>query len=254
MTQPFDPKAAEITSKATGAQPPALYGSEEHIASLVRRARFMIKGAEAAPDATIWRACQIAVIHHLDLFTGDLWLYPAYDGAQDDEDWIVDIGISAWRRAAQRQAKYNPLFTLLSAEECAARIGPMYTSEDVGVCCQLYRLDIARECKALGLPYEPTVAYGFWRKNARKKRNSDTWIPDQLAHTETKADKAQKRAEKKALKIAFSLGYPDDAVTTTGQWSVIDDLEHKLTTEERLRMPVADRIDYTQPDWDIFMQ
>lgn len=237
--QAIDTITLEATSKAAAIQPPALYGEDVQIASLVRRVRKLIKGAEAAPDAIIWRGCQIATMHHLDIFSGDIWIYPAYEGCKDDE-WIVDVGVSAWRRAAQRQAKYTTAFTVLSPEETKARIGETHTPEDVAVECKLYRLDVARECKELGIPYEPVVSYGFWRKNARKKRNGE-YMADQLANTETKADKAQKRAEKKALRIAFSLDYPDERLLDVeqNQWRVADELQRLAGQEERSRQAPA---------------
>lgn len=233
--QILDMPKLETLSRTEAIQPPALYGEDLQIASLVRRVRKLIKGAESAPDAIIWRGCQIATMHRLDIFSGDIWIYPAYEGCKP-EDWIVDVGIAAWRRAAQRQAKYNPVFTLLSDEETAARIGENYTREDVGVQCALYRLDVARECKALDIPYAPTITFGFWRKQARLVKKDNRWTADQLANTETKLDKAQKRAEKKALRVAFSLDYPDEQPVdlATSDWRVATETERKINQEERI--------------------
>ena len=46
----------------------------------------------------------------------------------------------------------------------------------------------------------------------------------------------------------------EDLADAEANWRIVQDLEQSVTTEEKLRAPVADRIDYTQPDWDIFMQ
>jgi hypothetical protein len=248
--QAIDTQKLEIASKTDSVQPLAVYGEDLQIASLVRRVRKLIKGAEKAPDATIWRGCQLATMHHLDIFSGDIWIYPAYDGCKDDE-WIVDVGISAWRRAAQRQAKYTTVFTPLSPEECKAKIGADWTAEDVGFRCDLYRLDVARECKELSIPYTPTTAFGFWRKNARWSSKQNKFIADQLANTETKEDKAQKRAEKKALKIAFTLDYPDERVVDLDS-KAIADTQWSVQAEERRTALPANNTPKTQvePDGD----
>lgn len=227
------------TTAVTKPQPTELYGHTKQIVALADRMRNMIPGAASAPSITIWKAAQISHMHKLDPFSGDIYVYPAYKGCSDDE-WIVDVGVAAWRRAAQRQAKYHAKPEVLSDEEAKQRIGEHYTPGDVGVRCTLYRLDVARECKELGIPYEPTVAYGFFRQKARYIKSKSTWISDQLANTETKEDKATKRAEKKALKIAFSLDYADEvaARNTDGGWKVINEIEDQIDSEERFRQPV----------------
>lgn len=236
MTTELDTKTAEAISRADSIQPITVFGEDLQIASLVRRVRKLIKGAEGAPDAIVWRGCQLATMHHLDIFSGDVWIYPAYEGCKDD-GWIVDVGVSAWRRAAQRQARYNVVFTALTAEECQERIGADWTPEDVGYRCDLYRLDVARECKELGIPYSPTVSYGFWRKQARWIKSKNSWMADQLAATETKDDKAQKRAEKKALRVAFTLDYPEEKLLgpEESQWRTIATVSTQAATEEKLR-------------------
>lgn len=238
-------KAELATAKP---QPIGVFGSDDNVGGLVRRMRFMIPGAADSPDAIVWKAAQLATIHKLDPFSGDVWVYPAYQGCKPEE-WVVDVGVSAWRRAAQRQAKYTCAFEQLTDTEAAARIGEDYTSEDVGVKCTLYRLDVARECKELGIPYEPVITYGFWRKQARYIKSRNTWIPDQLANTETREDKAKKRAEKKALKIAFSLDFPDDQ-PAMGEWRVAD-LERQVEREERARLPVTQKQLVTEEDGDV---
>ena len=211
------------------------YGQDENILALVKRMRFMIPGAADAPDMKIWQAAQLALMHRLDPFSGDVWVYPAYKGCPP-EQWIVDVGVSAWRRTAQGQAKYTTLFTELTPDECKRRIGDPWTPEDVGMRCTLYRLDIARECKDLGIPYEPVVAEGFWRRNAGQKRNGE-WYSDTLANTETKADKAAKRAEKKALRKAFHLAFPGETALHEG-WQV-SEVADQVKSEERNRaLPV----------------
>jgi hypothetical protein len=187
-------------------------------------------------------------MHRLDIFSGDIWIYPAYEGC-DDDDWIVDVGILAWRRAAQRQAKYTPVFTPLPPEETAKRVGENYTPEDVGIKCELYRLDVARECKELGIPYVPTISYGFWRKNARYVKKLGKFMADQLAATETKEDKAQKRAEKKALKIAFTLDYPDERLVDLDSKAVAD-TQWSVQAEERRTALPANNTPKTQVESD----
>lgn len=236
----FDAALIEANSKVDQVQPPVLYGADEQIAALVRRVRYMIPGASDAPAEIIWKGCQLATLHQLDIFSGDIWLYPAYEGATNADHWIVDVGIAAWRRAAQRQALYTCQFVELTPEECQVRIGADWTAEDVGYRCDLYRLDVARSAKELGIPYTPVSGYGFWRKKSRKTRSGGV-LADQLAHTETKADKAQKRAEKKALKQAYHLDFPDEqplALDAQGQWVVVEQIADQAAKEELYRQPV----------------
>lgn len=226
-----------MTTEVTKPQPSSLYGLDDHIAGLVRRMRFMIKGAQDAPDAIVWRAAQIANLHKLDPFTGDIHIYTPYkSGLDDPERWIIDVGIAAWRRAAQRQAKYIVKQRELSAAEIVAIIGEeRYTENDVGIEASLYRLDVMRECQAFDLEYEPNIARGFYLHKARWDKYDKVWIPDTLANTETPIDKAKRRAEKKAIKIAFSLDYPDEMPT---QWQITQDIEGQIVSEERARLPV----------------
>lgn len=249
----FNPVQLETNSRIDQIQPPMHYGSDEQIATLVRRVRFMIPGASEAPDPVIWKACQLATLHQLDIFSGDIWIYPAYKGAIESDQWIVDVGIAAWRRSAQRQSLYTCQFTPLSEEECKERIGAEWTPEDVGYRCDLYRLDTAREAKLLGIPYTPVSGYGFWRKRSRKKKNGE-YVTDELAHTETKVDKAQKRAEKKALKQAYHLDYPDEqpiGIDAVGQWRVLDRMNELAAKEEFYRQPVVREEPRREPDGDL---
>lgn len=258
MTTQFDAKAIEDASKAANTPPPALYGRDEHIASLVRRMRYMMPGGATAPDVVIWRAAQLCALHNLDPFgTGDIYIWSPYgENTTDPKKWIIHVGIAAWRRKAQDQAKYNLKPRPMPPEEVQHYRGDLYHPDDCGCEMTLWRLDVAEKCLKLGIPYAPIVTQGFWRVNAYKIEKTGAYSPDSLANTETKADKARKRAEARALKIAFSLSLPteEDQLAEETQWQIIDNLEYKVKQEEIFRMPVADRIDYTQPDWDIFMQ
>lgn len=240
------------STAVTKKQPTELYGYTDQVVALADRMRNMIPGAADAPNATIWKAAQIAHLHKLDPFSGDIYVYPAYKGCRDEE-WIVDVGVAAWRRAAQRQAKYHALHEVLSDDETAARIGENYTPGDVGVKCTLYRLDVARECKELGIPYEPVIAFGFFRQRARQNNKTREWYSDQLANTETREDKATKRSEKKALKVAFSLDYADEVATrnATDRWSVVGEIESKVSSEERHRLPVMREEPTREEDGDL---
>lgn len=257
MTVQLDAATIEAQSRATNTQPPALYNHDERIASLVRRMRYMMTGAASAPDPIVWRAAQLCAIHNLDPFgTGDIYIWSPYgEDCPDPKKWIVHVGIAAWRRKAQDQAKYSLKPRPMTAQEVAAIRSDLYHPDDVGVEMTLWRLDVAAECHWLGIPYEPIVTQGIWRVNAYKD-GKGAYKPDQLANTETKEEKARKRAEMKGLRIAFHLDMPTDEALADAEanWRIVQDLDQSVTTEEKLRAPVADRIDYTQPDWDIFMQ
>lgn len=253
MTKPFDPAAAEAASRAAAIQPPALFGHEERIAALVARMRYMMPGASSAPDVVIWRAAQLCAIHNLDPFgTGDIYIWSPYgEEARDPKDWIVYVGVAAWRRKAQSQAKYTTQHRIMDTGEVLALRGDLYHPADVGVELSLWRLDIAREAAALNIPYTPVITVGIWRVNAFKKKNG-TYIEDSLANTETREEKARKRAEIKALRIAFTLNMPtEDDPTIDTEWSIIEGLEQSVTTEERLRQPVYQPPPNREPDGDI---
>lgn len=211
-------------------QPHEIFSSDEKIAGLVRRMRFMIPGAEKAPDATVWNAAQLATIHRLDPFSGDINCYEIAG------KWLVNVGVSAWRRVAQRQAKYTHKFRALTPEEVKSLRGADYDPADVGVECTIWRLDTARECKELGIPYEPVIACGLWRTKAYRVQNE--WKPDNIPNTETPQSVAQRRSEKKALKIAFILDFPTDDPPDNTSWRVAE-VERQISAEERNRAPVV---------------
>ena len=234
--------------------PPTLYETDERIAALVARMRKLIPRADSAPDSVVWRAAQIAVLHKLDPFSGDISIYSYYDNPQNESDWIVDVGIYAWRRAAQRQAKYTTIPRELTRDEITAIIGAHRDSpHNVGVELTLYRLDVAAQCERLNIPYQPTVARGFWLEYAFYVKSRNAWMPDTLANAETRLDKAMRRAERKALKIAFSLDYPEEDVIDLhhSDWAVLAEMERKAASEERFRQPIYRPAPNREPDGDL---
>lgn len=238
---------SELTQ--TRHQPLAIFGQDTQIQALVARMRYMIPGAEDAPDATVWKAAQIAHIHKLDPFSGDIQVYSVYkDPGADVSKWIVNVGIAAWRRTAQRHAKYTHTIRPLTTEEIQA-INRHYTPQDIGAECTLYRLDVARECKELDIPYVPVVAFGLWRGHAYQDK-ANKWYPDQIPNTATAQDVAERRAEKKALKIAFSLDFPDDEATAP-EWKVVEDIARQVQHETMHRAMPADRDQNREADGDL---
>lgn len=242
-----------MSNAITKPQPADVYGHTDRIVALSERMRSMIPGASEAPATVIWKAAQIAHLHRLDPFSGDVQVYSVYSNpGNDPSKWIVNVGISAWRRAAQRQAKYTATFRDMTADELQA-LNYRYHPDDIGVECTLWRLDVARECKELGIPYEPVVAVGIWRKEAYEV--SKQWRSDQVPNTETPHSVAVRRAEKKALKIAFSLDYPDDeADEAPGSWQVIKGIEERVEKEERINQPVDRPEPNREEDGDLLWQ
>jgi len=234
----------------TKPQPTALYGNSDRITALANRMRHMIPGATDAPDHAIWKAAQIAHLHKLDPFSGDVQIYSVYKNPRPDQ-WIVNVGISAWRRAAQRQSRYQCQFREMAPEELQA-LNYQYHPDDVGIECSLYRLDVARECNELGIPYEPARAVGLYRNQAYFVKG-DGWKPDQIPNTETPRSVAQRRSEKKALKIAFSLDYPEEGTLpdTDTQWEIVDDIEERVQREEKVRAPLHREEPNREEDGDL---
>lgn len=179
----------------------ALQPEREKMLDVVQRMRIMLPEATKAPDEQIWRAAQLAITHELDPFAGDIYLYKI------GSYWVTGVGISGWRRAAQRQSKYTCEFTSLDQERVQELRGKKYDEGDRGYLCTLWRLDAARECHDIGIPYHPITANGIYRVKAYKKNGA--WMEDQLPNCREPLDVAKRRSEMAAIKAAYVLDIPE---------------------------------------------
>lgn len=84
-----------------------------------------------------------------------------------------------------------------------AKLGGAYHPEDIGYRSRVIFLDHLRECKELGLEYNPPYHYGFWRKFAQLRSNK--WEMDNVPVGRTRDWVSVKRSEKSALQEHFEL-------------------------------------------------
>lgn len=185
---------------------PAGLGNKNAIAAVRDRIMTMMPGALEAPADVVWAAAQLAVAYRLDPFNGELYIMKIGSkkvNGQWVDDYRAHVGIKGLRKKAREQALFMTKFRDLTPDEVKAARRGEYDAGDVGVLCEVYRMDIAQQCARLGIPYEPFRATGFWRVKAKKKQ--DGWEPDNIPNTWTAHDVAEKRAEINALKRAYDL-------------------------------------------------
>lgn len=129
------------------------------------------------------------------------------------EVWSPYVGLAGLQRSANRTAPSQHRTEMLSPEEVKSFRGDLYDSGDVGVKVTLWRMDHAKEWAAIGVPYVPVVAYGFWRVKAVAKYDSQGnitgWTKDTIPNTMTAFSVAERRARRQAIKQAFDLDIPD---------------------------------------------
>lgn len=192
---------------------PRHLGNRLEIAAAHKRLMLMLPGASTMPMDVLWSLAQLAVAYRLDPFNGEI--YAAQMGREKvgtewQDKYVVMIGIKGFRVLAHRQSLYTiaPI-KIMSDEEVMSLRRDAYEPGDVGVQIELYRLDVARECKSVGVPYFPTVGRGFYRVKAKAIKDRDGNItgykPDNIPETWTALEVAEKRAEKAAITKAFDL-------------------------------------------------
>lgn len=143
------------------------------------------------------------------------------------KSYSAEPSLEAWKKTADRHAfigrfRYTVDVEELTAEEVKAQTDPdvPYDPEDKGARARLFRFDVAREMKELGIPYRPTWHYGFWRKNAREETEWDQgqqrmvktgrWAADQVPAQRTRQDVAVRRAHRAAIMAEFPMIPLDD--------------------------------------------
>lgn len=192
---------------------PRHLGDRQEIAAAHKRLMLMLPNAASMPVDVLWSLAQLAVAYRLDPFNGEIYVVPVGKEKVDEvwqDKYVVMIGIKGLRVLAHRQSH----FTIappreMETDEVKKLRRDAYAPEDVGVEVQLYRLDVARECKSVGIPYFPSVGRGFWRRNAKaikdKQGNITGYLPDNIPQTWTALEVAEKRAERAAITKAFDL-------------------------------------------------
>lgn len=193
--------------------PKGISGNKYEIETVRDRILSMIPGAEGVPKSVLWASAQLAVSLNLNPLNGEIYI--ANFGSAKNPKYQPIIGVAGRRKMARRQAEYMDTYEEMSEEDLRKRRGSLYDEGDVGVTCTLYRLDMAGQCKRLGIPYSPTVASGYWRVNAREvKKWSDSartyvgtgeFYSDNIPESWTAYEVAEKRALSNALKKAYDM-------------------------------------------------
>lgn len=175
-------------------------------ASLLDRWRQYASNLKDCPDEILLRAAELAKRHDLDLFSGnEIRIYQPPGSNQ----WVIVVALDVLRKSSQSQSLYSLVPRELTADEVKALRKDLYDPEDEGWEVSLYRLDVARQCKEIGVPYAPTVKVGLWRKRAVEivdiTRATKSWLPDEVPTGRQRSDVAKRRAERAALMEAYPL-------------------------------------------------
>lgn len=164
----------------------------QKVNDLAERIAEFLPGAKTVPIETRKAMAQIALMHRLDPFLGDIWPIP--DRKKVNGEWVtagykIMIGITAWRRSAHDTEEYwGRRFEKCDAEERAwLGVG----TNDLAIKCIVMRRKTGQQ------PME-FDGYGVFRKDESSKMN-----PLQCVRL---------RAERDALKAAFPIGFGGGAV------------------------------------------
>lgn len=237
---------------------PAIYlGDREVVAQIRNRITSMTQMSPDTPDHVIWQFAQVCTSHQLNPFVGDAYIIELGSRKNDatgkwEKQYAVHIGVKGLRKMARRQAKYQIVARRMDAKEVQQYRRENYEAPDVGYEVEIYRLDVARECKEAGIPYMPVKAVGFWRLRARNRKG--TWYPDNIPETWTPDQVAEKRAEVSALKKAFDIeiavGDPS-ASTESMQVQVAEHTQWHVESYDREHALPAERTVDREDDGDV---
>jgi len=239
----------QIVPAASRAPAPYL-GDRSLIAEIKRRITAMTQLSEDTPDSVIWQFAQVCTAHQLNPFTGDAYIIEL--GKRKDEtgrwekQYAVHVGVKGLRKMARRQANYQIQSRRLDAEEVRQYRRDEYDARDVGYEIEIYRLDVARECKDAGIAYLPTKGIGFWRQKARYNKYDKRWQADNVPETWSPDQVAEKRAEVNALKKVFDIEIAVGDPSYEGV-AVIEDMEQRIESYDRDHaLPVEKEIQYEE--------
>lgn len=214
---------------------PIAFGQKAQIDAIRRRIVSMIPGASEAPADVIWAAAQLAVMHQLNPFNGEIYIAKMGSrkvGNAWVDEWRALIGVKGLRKKAREQALFMTEERELDREEVKRLRRADYHGDDIGVEVTLYRMDIAAQCKHLGIEYRPVKSIGFWRGVAKTKQDG-TPIPDNIPNTWTAYQVAAKRAEVDAIKKAFDLTLNVADPAMEGDEDIIDGMSRQIGQYER---------------------
>lgn len=242
-------------------QPDVYLGDRNVVAQIKQRITAMTQMPADAPDYVVWQFAQVCTAHELNPFTGDAYIIELGSRKNDatgkwEKQYAVHIGVKGLRKMARRQANYQIVSRRMDAKEVQQYRRENYEAPDVGYEVSIYRLDVARECKDAGIPYQPVTAVGFWRMKGRSKKDNATgkitWYPDNIPETWTPDQVAEKRAEVSALKKAFDIEIASaDFGGRKAEIEVVEYSQRQLTDYERDHQMIVDRDIHYEEDGNV---
>ena len=175
-----------------------VYGSGGDIKTLAERIKLCLPGGSNLKGPEALGLAQLSVAYGLNPFNGEVWYIPGRGPM---------VGIKGHRKAARKQADYWTEFVLLPPAE---REGLDIPDNAVAYKCLIYRTDMIRQSAeaiqmmhAAGMKdaadryaYRPTVGIGYATPGEASKMKTD--------------QRARKRAEAEALKVAFDLPFASE--------------------------------------------
>lgn len=196
---------------------PAAFGSNEELRAIVERMSVLmptrlaewqekpafIQKARESLDNAFYKTAQLAIFYRL-VPSQDIHILPF------GNEFVVDMGIEAWRKAADRYCSQQRITYHIHVEEMPLaelkkRRGANYDSEDVGAVAYLWRSDKEAVYQIFGAKESMSRACGIWSKKAKWNKNKNQWDEDSVPAQRTKEDVAKRRAMKAVLKLEFSL-------------------------------------------------
>lgn len=195
-------------------QPPAAFGSSEEINGIIERMEALVPvtltdgdrrdtALVKSLDNAYLKAAQLSAFYRL---------IPGIDVhlIRFGKAFVVDTGVAAWQKAADRYCAqhgitYHAYYEEMSQEELQARRADLYSPQDAGSICYIWRSDKVQVYSMFGGKDALTQGRGHWAIKAKWNKFDKVWESDQIPAQRTKQDVAKRRALKAALKAEFSL-------------------------------------------------
>ncbi len=207
-----DEKALTTTSQASALD---VYGSGDDIKTLARRIKLCLPGGDKLQEHDALALAQLSVAYGLNPFNGEVWIIVDKSGASRG----TMVGIKGLRKAARRQGNYWPVFSVLGREE-KKEIG--IPDNAIAYRCLIYRTDLLRQsAEAIDLmrkagmtnahevyAYKPAEGIGYATPGEFSKMKDD--------------QRARKRSEAEALKVAFDLPFQNEIGTSGDRIGYVD--------------------------------
>lgn len=191
-----------------------VYGSGADIKTLAERIKMCLPNGGRLGANEALSLAQLAVAYELNPFNGEVWYIPGRG---------TMVGIKGLRKAARKQGNYWPAFDIIGEQE-KSQLG--IPKEAVAYRCKIYQTDLLRKAaEAIDLltkagmkdafevyAYRPAEGIGYGMPNEDSRMKLD--------------QRARKRAEADALKVAFDLPFASEVGN-------------------------GDRVGYVDAEWDV---